>query len=390
LSGGGLRSSNFSAACMFELQKMGILDHVDCISSVSGGSLPAAYYCVGQRWDPQTLQERLTHPFANDVLFTMLQPWNMFALWVSSWDRSDVLADSFQRNLYSRDGRGLTFADLRGDRPRLLINCTDLQSGKKFVFSDEEFDTINSDLNKYPIAWAVAASSAVPVVLHQVTLRDYSTIFEQYRHLIDGGIYDNLGVTSLVETYAAQIESARQQGKADPYPRGMILLVIDAHTEASSELESKPDVGLLESLSAGAGLSTTVLLNRISSATMSDLILKYSAPGTTAQTLLDQIKQLNDTGLLDTKDRLGKRVRVVYITLAKVGELSESPFFGFGYRINSIAAYFNIDTKEAYDLYKAAALLLNGKVQDRLGEIARDLNSAQGASTQPTGASSGR
>ena len=50
------------------------------------------------------------------------------------------------------------------------------------------FDGINSDLSKYPIAYAVAASAAVPVVMHQVTLRDYSTIFERYRHLVDGGV----------------------------------------------------------------------------------------------------------------------------------------------------------------------------------------------------------
>src|SRR5438552_1779769 len=46
LSGGGSRSANFSAACMFQLQRIGLLEHVDYISSVSGGSLTAAYYCL--------------------------------------------------------------------------------------------------------------------------------------------------------------------------------------------------------------------------------------------------------------------------------------------------------------------------------------------------------
>src|SRR4051794_22553904 len=35
ISGGGLRSANFSAAVMFQLQKLGLLDRVDYISSVS-------------------------------------------------------------------------------------------------------------------------------------------------------------------------------------------------------------------------------------------------------------------------------------------------------------------------------------------------------------------
>jgi len=33
----------------------------------------------------------------------------------------------------------------------LLINATDLQSGQRFVFANESFDAINSDLSKYPI-----------------------------------------------------------------------------------------------------------------------------------------------------------------------------------------------------------------------------------------------
>src|SRR3712207_8789842 len=38
LSGGGSRSANFAAACMFELEQLGLLGRVDYLSSVSGGS----------------------------------------------------------------------------------------------------------------------------------------------------------------------------------------------------------------------------------------------------------------------------------------------------------------------------------------------------------------
>src|SRR5256885_1601239 len=82
---------------------------------------------------------------------------------------------------------------------------------------NESFDDINSNLSKFPIAYAVAASSSVPVVLHQVTLRDFSTTFKQYRHLVDGGVVDNLGIATLVETYRAQVEAAQQHGQPDPY-----------------------------------------------------------------------------------------------------------------------------------------------------------------------------
>ncbi len=376
LSGGGSRSANFSAACMFQLQRLGILDRVDCISSVSGGSLTAAYYCLSSDdWNPGNVQQKLTHSFAADMIWTVLMPWNMAALTMTSWDRADVLADSLKKNLYTRNGRELTFKDLRADRPMLLINSTELQSGKKFVFCDESFDEINSDLGKYPIAHAVAASSAVPVIIHHVTLRDYSTIFDRYVHLLDGGINDNLGVTSLVETYTAQVQHARETHQPDPYPTGMILSVIDAHTNLDSEIGDKPDMGVVESLAAGAGLTTTALLNRVSSATLADLIVTYSPDSANVASLRDQIAQLEKTGNLVASDRDGKPVRVMHLALSRVGELTDLPFISFGQRVNSIATYFNIDPTEAYHLYKAAELLVRDETFSKpLDQIAHDLN----------------
>ena len=69
ISGGGLRSANFGAACMFQLERIGLLQKVDYISSVSGGSLPAALYCLNhQNWNPEFVQQKLTHEFATDML----------------------------------------------------------------------------------------------------------------------------------------------------------------------------------------------------------------------------------------------------------------------------------------------------------------------------------
>ncbi len=378
LSGGGSRSANFSAACMFQLQRLGILDRVDCISSVSGGSLTAAYYCLaGDEWNPGNVQRKLTHSFATDLLVTSLLPWNTVVLLTTAWNRSDILAESFRHNLFWRHGREMTFKDLRPNRPRLLINATDLQSGRKFVFCNESFDQLNSDLSKYSISYAVAASAAVPVLLHHVTIRDYSTVFNQYVHLIDGGINDNLGVTSLVEAYTRQVRTARRQGKTDPYPRGMILIVIDAHTEFDSDLGDKPEIGLLESLAAGAGLSTTALLNRVSSATLAEIIVKYAPSNTTAQQLREQIAELEKTGTLATHDLDDKPVRVVHLSLTRVGELHDLPSASFSQRINNIATYFNIAQSEASNLYRAASLLVHERFEQPLDEIAKDLNDAR-------------
>src|SRR5689334_18107905 len=67
VSGGGSRAANFTAACFFALEDAGIMPHVRYISSVSGGSVAAAYYCVSSKWDYATVQHRLTHRFQTDV-----------------------------------------------------------------------------------------------------------------------------------------------------------------------------------------------------------------------------------------------------------------------------------------------------------------------------------
>ena len=383
LSGGGSRSANFAAACMFELEQLGLLQRVDYLSSVSGGSLTAAYYCLAtpRDWNPANLQRRMTHSFATDILISNILPWNFLVLAFSDWDRSDLLADTLRKHLFSRDGKELRYADLRPDRPRLLINTTDLQTGKPFVFSNESFDKLNSDLASYPLAHAVAASAAVPVLLHHVTLRDHSTTFKQYRHLIDGGVTDNLGIRTLTDLYDAQKTAAARAGAPNPYPRGAVFIVLDARTEFDARLSDKSDIGLAETLATGAGLTSTVLINRASSATLAEIIVEHSPEDVTAGTLRRQKQELERHGHLQLKDAGGRPVYVVHLALSRMDDMEDLPFPSFRERVNSIATYFNISATEAHHLYQAAELLVTRKFGGPLREIARWMDGGAAATT---------
>lgn len=383
ISGGGSRSANFSAAMMFELQRVGLLQKVDYISSVSGGSLTAAYYCTRREdWNPEQAQRKLSHKFADDVWWKIWMPWNALALMFGDKDRTDLLASALQAELYERkDGKAMTYADLLPDRPRLLINATDLQSGERFVFSNETFDELNSDLSRYPIAYAVAASSSVPVALHPVTLRDYSTIYPQYRHLIDGGITDNLGVRTLVDTYRHHMWRAKHLGQPDPYPNGAVFLVIDARTKFDQRISDMSDIGLMESLKAGTGLSSTVLLERAGSATMSDIVVENAEDEVPTRDLRNMLRSMTKNGYLEINDRWHHKVHVVHLALSRVEDIRGTPFASFWASVNRIATYFNIEEGEAYSLYQAAELIVRVKFEDRLRDISRMLESA--ATTRP-------
>jgi predicted acylesterase/phospholipase RssA len=334
-----------------------------------------------RQWNPANVQKKLTHSFASDIFWTTVLPWNFAAMLVSDWDRSDVLGDTFAKVLFtSPDGkRRLTFADLRDDRPRLLINATDLQSGKPFVFCNEMFDQINSDLSKYPIGHAVAASSAVPVLLHQVTLRDFSTAYKQYRHLIDGGVVDNLGVRTLVETYRAQLGAADSTTRASGqdtrlYPRGAVFIVIDARTQYDARISGRGDTSLIESLQFGAGVTSTVLINRASSATLAEIILDSAPDHVDARTLRQERADLIDNGYVRLENIDGRPVYVLHLALSRVNEVRDLPFTSFSNRVNSISTYFNISQNEAYSLYQAAELLVEQRFKKELKTIADELN----------------
>ncbi len=378
ISGGGSRSANFAAACMFQLERIGLLQRVDYISSVSGGSLTAAYYCLNHEgWNPRDVQNKLTHSFASDIWFQGFLPWNMFALMFTDYDRSDLLAQTLRDNLFTNHGKQQTFADLLPDRPRLLINATDMQSSRRFVFCNQTFDEINTDLAKYPIAYAVAASSSVPIVLHQVTLRDFSTTFEQYRHLVDGGVTDNLGIETLVETYRSQVESAEANALPDPYPHGALFIVLDARTAYDPKVSSQGDPGFFASLKAAAGLTTAAIIGRASSATLDDVVLRNAPDTATAKQIRDGISHLDHDGYVEFKNIGGHQVRVAHFALEQLDNLTTLPFSGFRESVNSINTYFNIETLEAYELYQAAELLMKERFEPKLRAIVNEM----GAST---------
>jgi NTE family protein len=55
----------------------------------------------------------------------------------------------------------------------MVRTTTDLSTGSRLTFSQNEFDLICSDLASFPISRAAAASSAVPLVTSPVTINNY-------------------------------------------------------------------------------------------------------------------------------------------------------------------------------------------------------------------------
>ena len=242
-SGGGTRAAAFSYGVLEELRakevtlegkKRSFLNEVDLISGVSGGSFTAAYYGLfGDRifedFESRFLKKNIQGALTARVF---LNPINWFRLSSPYFDRSDLAVEYYNQHVFD----GKTFgAILERKGPMILINATDMSSGTRMAFHQVFFNAICSDISKFPVARACAASSAVPGLMSPITLRNYaggcgyllpsqleklSPTYRQremienlkpvldskakpYFHLIDGGVADNLGLRAVEENVTA-------------------------------------------------------------------------------------------------------------------------------------------------------------------------------------------
>ncbi|MBI5846639.1 MAG: patatin-like phospholipase family protein [Nitrospirae bacterium] len=297
LSGGGTRAAAFSygvlevlanTVIVTEGKERRLLDEVDTISSVSGGSFTAGYYGLfGDRIFQDFEGSFLKKNIQGEILSKIFNPVNVARLLSPYFDRSDLAAEYYDRYIFD----GGTIGDIAARKgPMIIINATDMTYGVRVGFTQDMFDMICSDLTNFPVARAVAASSAVPVILSPVTVRNYAgscnyTIPEPvdrvlrehdvtdrqihlvnsikpyldperkpYLHLIDGGVADNLGLRAIVDRIIFRGDFWKTiRNTHHENVHKVIFIVVNAETQPDSKLdrmESPPALAaMLESYS---------------------------------------------------------------------------------------------------------------------------------------------
>jgi predicted acylesterase/phospholipase RssA len=249
LSGGGSRAAYFSTSVMFQLGKVfeeiDILSEVDAISSVSGGSLPAAYYAIstdpdytgeppyGRTWDEEEVKELMQRNYIGRWVGNWFWPVNIGKYWFTDYDRTDIMAQTFEDNLYDRKplGQSLKMENLLPDRPYLILNSTNGTTGKfaqPFTFTREDFEALDSDINAYDLSRAVMASATFPAVFNFMTLKNYTDGIgedELYTHVFDGGNFDNLGLESTWKILATLSDNNIS------YER-LVVILVDAYADS--------------------------------------------------------------------------------------------------------------------------------------------------------------
>ena len=144
------------------------------ISSISGGSFPAAFYGLdGMETFDQFPERFFYRPIQSELVKLALMPNNLLKLAGSTFARSDLAADFYDREVF---GGGI-YAQLIAKRtqPFVTLNATDMTLGSQFSFTQDQFDLLCSDLADVPLARAAASSSAFPGGLTPLTFQNYAS-----------------------------------------------------------------------------------------------------------------------------------------------------------------------------------------------------------------------
>ena len=349
ISGGGSRAANFGAAVMLELKQRNLLDQVDVISGVSGGTLPAVYYGLGSiagEFSDPVLRKALGFDFQGSWIRRWFLPQNIFRYWLSDFTRSDIMVQVFNNELY----HDATFAQLQS-HPKILLNSTIHNDHTRFTFTDERFARLHSALALYPVANAVNASSAFPGAFQDVTLEWYITP-RQYVHLYDGGPIDNLGVQAITEYINRNILGTSLKGL---FPNGCLIIIIDAtpaseHPELNSVESSRTFIDYFVDTNALDAMDAMLLESRRS------LLAGMGIP------VARQDQEMRGRLPVNDRDQCGCEVR--HIALRQLMYVGEEETEGLAERVTQIKTKFWIAEEEQNDLFTAAKLLMKA-VDDR-------------------------
>ena len=295
-SGGGSRAAALGLGVLYELcahtypasgTPVALIDRVKVVSSVSGGSVVAAWFgLVGSTRLDELKTDFLQRDNMKTLEWEAADPLTLARLSLSSYTRIDALRDLLDSELF----HGAHFADLRRPgAPLVVMNATDMESGEVFAFTPQRFDDLCSDLDQLPLSVAVAASAAFPVALLPMSLRNYSyedckgavpgggwiaaelTLplpryinleefkraryanalrngtdayrNEHYLHLLDGGLVDNQGVQSLTEVLASPHSPARILDAINSgHARRIVVIAVNARSDKDNGVGGNPVV----------------------------------------------------------------------------------------------------------------------------------------------------
>lgn len=294
LSGGGARAASFHLGVLQALRDArgrdgrALTDHIALVTSVSGGSVLAAYY--GLHGDAGLDSFRGAYLDKTWNVRRPSSPMGLIGAFRGGLNGPAQLSDWLDREVY-----GGAHMDAMTGGPRVILNASDIFNSTPFAFTPLFFNGICSDLARVRVGDAVAASMAAPVAFRPIlveahpeacvgppdwtarvladrnqpeTVRATARAFQNYRGiepaeqryllLSDGGVIDNFGVTTLRVLQAAEPAPSPLTEAEVLAARRIQVIVVNAEYLRAREIQRRGTdaIGAFEMLYAPADVAT--------------------------------------------------------------------------------------------------------------------------------------
>ena len=249
LSGGGYRATAFHLGTLKKLHQLGILSQIGVISSISGGSITAASYCLDNQpfevFEQKLIESLRTKSVIKHLVFSkriglpllgilgilfiilyfLFTNYAYISIFLGFILLFIVIKFQFKILPFGNEIEkaydqfffsNKTLSHLSNEKPTLVIGSTNLSTSRPFTFSKTKmYDSTyengpykNSAVlfkhQAFPVARAVVASTCIPVPFTPVLIGlDYFENPDDFQKvnpkLIDGGIYDNQGIHKITQ-----------------------------------------------------------------------------------------------------------------------------------------------------------------------------------------------
>jgi hypothetical protein len=227
--GGGIRAAYWSNEVLSELtiKNLKFKENILAFSSVSGGTLGTVCYNLsGKCSNNQVTARRIVRNFLKNDFLSPIMGYALFpdALQrflpfpVTNFDRATILEKTWEKSWAENCGH---FPDLfrngylqnefntkNCEGPLLFFNATHIETGKRILISpvkfyDSEFfetaDLLSITGCDIPLSTATLLSARFPYLTPAGLIMDKNG--EKWGHAGDGGYYENLGISTLLEVY---------------------------------------------------------------------------------------------------------------------------------------------------------------------------------------------
>jgi len=350
-SGGGTRAAALSYGLLEELrdtqfqengQTVRLLDEVDRISSVSGGSFTSAYYGLfGDQIFDDFKDVFLYEDVQGELSNLVFDFFRIISRAFTKTSRTETAIDYYDKYIF----RGKTFADIqKSGGPMILINASDLNSRSQFIFIQTQFDILCSDLSEFKVARAVAASSAVPVLFQPILIERHDDCHYQkpkwlsdaekraiqeddgrlketvhalnyyldkknppYVTLLDGGVTDNLGLRTILRSISVSGGAKAAYKRLHPIkpPKRMVAIVVNASTTGETDIgKNKEMPSLGDTLSAVTDMQLH-LYNTETNSLIKEQLLQWSKSISTKEhPIVPYLIELDVSDIKDPQEKM--------------------------------------------------------------------------------------